>query len=76
MGMSIDQIASEALRLNSRDRALLAETIWESLEDPYVIPCEISDDAAMALAIQRDKEMEQGDVVPLSHQKLMTSLRQ
>ncbi len=74
--MSIDQIASEALRLNSRDRALLAETIWESLEDPYVIPCEISDDAAMALAIQRDKEMEQGDVVPLSHQKLMTSLRQ
>ena len=73
--MSIDQIASEALRLNSRDRALLAETIWESLEDPYVIPCEISDNAAMVLAIQRDKEMEQGDVVPLTHQKLMTSLR-
>lgn len=73
--MSIDQIASEALQLNSRDRALLAEAIWESLEDPYMIPCEISDDQALALAKTRDQEMEQSVVEPLSHQELMNRLR-
>ena len=73
--MSIDRIASEALQLNSRDRAILAEAIWESLADAYIIPCEISNDEALALARTRDQEMEQGVVEPLSHQALMTNLR-
>lgn len=29
--MNIDQIASEVLRLSPHDRAMLAQTIWESL---------------------------------------------
>ena len=33
--MSIDQIAAEALRLPAKDRALLAESLWESLSAPY-----------------------------------------
>ncbi len=73
--MSIDQIASEALRLNPRDRAILAETIWESLEDPYLVPCEISDEDAIALARKRDEEIEKGKVKPLSHEELMRKLR-
>ena len=73
--MSIERIASEALQLNSRERAILAETIWQSLEDPYMIPCEISDDDALALAKTRDQEMEHGGVEPLSHQGLMNRLR-
>ena len=35
--MSIDQIAREALRLSPRNRAILAEAIWESLEEPYTL---------------------------------------
>ncbi len=54
--MSIDQIAREALRLNPRDRAILAETIWESLEDPYIVPCEISDEDAIAVATEAEAE--------------------
>ncbi len=73
--MNIDQIASEALRLSSQDRAILAETIWESLEDPYVLSSDISDADAIALAKRRDKEIESGDVVPLSHKELMNRLR-
>lgn len=73
--MSLDQIASQALQLTSRDRAILAETMWESLEDPYVIPSEMSDDAALALARTRDQEITQGHVEPLSHHELMTRLR-
>lgn len=74
--MNIDQIAIEALRLSSQDRAILAETIWESLEDPYVLSSDISDEEAIALAKQRDKEIEMGDVTPLSHKELMNRLRE
>ena len=73
--MNIDQLASEALRLSSQDRAILAETIWESLEDPYILPSDISDEEAIALAKQRDAEIERGDVVPLAHKELMNRLR-
>ena len=73
--MNIDQIAREALRLSSQDRAILAETIWESLEDPYTIPPDISDEDAIALSMQRDGEIERGEVVPLSHKELMDRLR-
>jgi putative addiction module component (TIGR02574 family) len=73
--MNIDNIASEALRLSPYDRAVLAETIWESLEDPYLIPCELSDNEAIVLARKRDEEIEQGNVKPLSHQELMKRLR-
>ena len=73
--MSIDQIANEALRLSPHDRAILAEAIWESLEDPYIVFPDISDDEAIALAKHRDKEIDRGDVMPLSHKELMARLR-
>lgn len=73
--MSIDQIASEALKLSPHDRATLAQTIWESLETPYLAASEMSDDEAIALAKQRDAEIENGEVEPLSHTQLMSRLR-
>lgn len=73
--MGIDQIASEALRLSPHDRAMLAQTIWESLDDPYIISSELSDNEATALAKQRDAEIENGEVEPLSHPQLMSRLR-
>jgi len=73
--MNIDQIASEALQLDPKDRALLAETIWESLEDPYVVASDISDEEAVKLAIQRDEEIENGKVTPIPHKEMMDRLR-
>ena len=73
--MSIDQIASEILRLNPRDRAILAETIWESLEAPFMFTSDISDEKALELAKRRDEEIRRGDVIPLTHEELMAKLR-
>jgi putative addiction module component (TIGR02574 family) len=73
--MNIDQLASEALRLNPKDRATLAETIWESLEDPYIDAAYMSDEDAVRLAHQRDDEMDNGHTKPLSHNELMDRLR-
>lgn len=73
--MNIDQISSAALRLSSQDRAILAETIWESLEDLYLLSTDISAEDAITLAKQRDEEIERGDVSPSSHIELMNRLR-
>ncbi len=73
--MKIDQITNEALQLDSKDRALLAETIWESLEDPYIVAIDMSDEEAVKLAIQRNNEMESGKETPITHKELMDSLR-
>ncbi len=73
--MNIDQIASEALRLDPKDRALLAETIWESLEDPYAVGLDMSDEDAVKLAMQRDEELESGKEIPITHKELMDRLR-
>ncbi len=73
--MNIDQIASEALQLDPEERALLAETIWASLEDPFVLAAEMSDEQAVKLAIQRNDEIESGTETPITHKELMDRLR-
>ena len=73
--MSIDQIAAEALRLPPKERAKLAESLWESLVDPFKIPAESDDAEAVALAMKRDRQLETGEVQPLSHEELMSRLR-
>jgi putative addiction module component (TIGR02574 family) len=73
--MSIDQIAAEALRLPAKERAKLAESLWESLVDPFKIPAESDDAEAVALAMKRDRQLETGEVKPLSHEELMSRLR-
>lgn len=73
--MRIDQIAPEALRLSVKDRAMLAATLWESIQDPYQLSVDLEDDKAVSLAVLRDNEIENGEVVALSHEQLMRHLR-
>ena len=74
--MSIDQIAAEALRLPPKERALLAESLWESLTDPFEIAAAGDDSELTALALERDRQMETGEAQPISHEDLMARLRQ
>ncbi|MES2440931.1 MAG: hypothetical protein V4584_17835 [Verrucomicrobiota bacterium] len=73
--MSVDQISAEALRLPVKDRALLAASLWESIEDPYLVAADGTDEEAISLSILRDQELESGTVSPLSHSQLMERLR-
>lgn len=74
--MRIDQIAPEALKLPTRERALLAASLWESIEDPFELSVDFDDEAALKLAGERDQEIESGKVTVLSHEDLMQRLRQ
>jgi putative addiction module component (TIGR02574 family) len=74
--MSIDQIAPEALKLPIRERALLAASLWESIDDPFQFSADLDDEAALKLAEKRDQEIESGQVTAISHEQLMNRLRQ
>jgi hypothetical protein len=72
--MTIEQLVPEALKLPSRERALLAASLWESLEDPYELAA-LTETEAIRLAWQRDAEIQSGLTIPLSHADLMQRLR-
>ena len=73
--MSIDQIASEALRLPVKQRALLAESLWESLDDSFQGSAVRDDTTAATLAVERDRQVETGEVKALTHDEMMARLR-
>lgn len=74
--MSIDQLAAEALRLPAKERAMLAESLWESLVDPFETPAFADDSEAVAVALERDRQLETGEVQPISHEEMMRRVRQ
>lgn len=49
-------MAAEALRLPPKERAMLAESLWESLVDPFKHPAWTDDSQAVALALERELE--------------------
>ena len=73
--MSFEQIAAEALRMSLRERALLASSLWESLPDPYADSTHATEEATVALAMERDRQIEAGEVPPIGHEELMRRLR-
>ena len=69
--MSINQIASEALKLPARERTLLAASLWESIDDPSELSVSFDDEAALNLAEERNQEIQSGKVNAVSHEELM-----
>jgi len=65
--MSIYQITSEALRLPPETRAPLAESPRESLDDSYVREIRGRGISALALALERDSQIENSEVQEISH---------
>jgi hypothetical protein len=58
--MNIDRVANESLRLDPKSRAILAETIWDSLEEPFLVSSDVTDEESISLAMKRDEEIENG----------------
>lgn len=73
--MTIETIAPEALKLPIRERAMLAASLWESIEDPYELAVERNEEDALALALERDADIESGAVKAVSHADMMQRLR-
>ncbi len=63
--LSVAQLEQEVLALPPQAREQLALAAWESLENDLVDP------EGLAIALQRDAEMESGLVKPVSHEEFM-----
>ena len=73
--MSIEQIASEALRLPAKERALLAGSLWQSLDDPFATGSQSDEADGLSIAIERDEQLDRGEAKTISHEEMMTRLR-
>jgi heme-degrading monooxygenase HmoA len=71
-----DQLEAELLRLPPRDRERLALAAWESLEDltAWLADPE-TDREGIAVARERDAQIESGQVPPLSHEEFLRRIR-
>lgn len=54
---------------------MLAESLWESLMDPFKADAHMDDSEALAVAVERDRQLESGEVQPVPHEELMARLR-
>lgn len=54
---------------------MLAESLWESLMDPFKADTPMDDSEALAVAVERDRQLESGEVQPVPHEELMARLR-
>ena len=52
--MSIDQLVAEALSLPVQERAFVAESLWQSVDDPFEASVQMDDATATALARRDD----------------------
>ena len=53
---------------------MLAESLWESLVDPFKVPALADDSEAVALATERERQLESGEVQAVSHEEMMIRL--
>jgi len=66
------QLEMDVLSLPPAERAHLALAAWESLEaDPSFAANPAFDPEGIALALSRDREIESGDIKPLTHEEFL-----
>ena len=71
-----DQLEAELLRLPPRDRERLALAAWESLEEATAWLADPNTDReGIALARERDAEIESGQAAALSHEEFRRRTR-
>lgn len=71
-----DQLEAELLRLPPSDRERLALTAWESLEEATAwLADPDTDREGIAVAREREAEIESGQLTPLSHEEFRRRTR-
>jgi hypothetical protein len=64
------------LKLPACECARFVASLWESIEDPFELPDDYDDDAALRLSDVQNHEIDRGSVQAISYQDLMQRFRQ
>lgn len=70
--MSAQQLTTEAMALPIAERVLLAQALWQSIDDNLE---ETSEADALKVAIRRDEELSSGVVKGRTHDEVMKAAR-
>ncbi len=70
--MSSQELTTEAMSLPLSERVSLAQALWESID--AALP-DVREDAALAEAIRRDRELSSGSVAGRTHEQVMQAAR-
>jgi hypothetical protein len=73
MGSNVRDVASDALRLPRRSRALLADLLLDSLDEGSA---ESHEEAWLKVAQSRDAELSDGTAQPVGHEQVMRVARE
>lgn len=68
-------VLDELLKLPQDQRVAVAQALWESIDDSAKEPRIEDEEEFMEELMRRDAEMESGEVVPMTHEELMTAVR-
>lgn len=72
--MTTEQLAQQLLALPMTERVVLAQVLWESIhQSPESLPP--IEEETITTAVQRDKELESGEVVGRTHDEVMKAAR-
>ncbi|HEY4302369.1 MAG TPA: addiction module protein [Candidatus Didemnitutus sp.] len=71
-GMSTKKLTAEAMALPLADKVSLAQALWQSIDAG--LP-DFDEQAAVRVAVSRDKQLSDGTVTGLSHEEAMKAAR-
>jgi putative addiction module component (TIGR02574 family) len=69
--MSNEQLTSQALALPLHDRVVLAEALWQSIDEEPEADSSIEEREAVEQALSRDADLASGAVLGRTHDQVM-----
>ena len=76
MSTTFGEIETQVLALPAGERLLLAQRLWDSLEQPGAPVPDMTETEVIALARRRDSELEAGRVEGRPHEEVMKAARE
>ena len=73
--MSTEQLTQQAVSLPLPERVLLAEALWESIDEELAARAPDEERAVIDEAMRRGEELRQGIVAGLTHEQVMDAAR-
>jgi putative addiction module component (TIGR02574 family) len=73
--VTIAELTAQAIALPPAERAIIAQKLWESLEEEHAEISPVVETEAVAEAIRRDKELTDGVVEGIPHEEVMKNAR-
>jgi hypothetical protein len=74
--MQTDDLVQQLIALPLPDRVMVAQALWQSIDDGLAADAADEQWEAVQTALRRDKELSSGSITGRSHEEVMEAVRQ